>query len=130
MGKTRAIRETKTASSPEEPTLRITRSILNNVERIAREAKANAVFLYADAIPPSEAARLDDVDVRTVYITKTPEQDEAHTERGHQIVRVPNVSLNRAGQMRVAILLALSRKIITPKDVIVFLTGSAAGGVA
>jgi DNA integrity scanning protein DisA with diadenylate cyclase activity len=107
---------------------RITHTVAASVARIAEEAQAAAVFVYADALSQEQLALPRKFASRVIYVTKTAQQDEQQEEQGREIIRVPDVSLSRFGQIRVAILLALYRKLISLNDVIVCVTGIAGSG--
>jgi diadenylate cyclase len=110
------------------PAERITRSILAILARVTEEAGAVAVIVNADSIPARRLPLPEDLRPKLYCVTKTQQQDEAQEEAGRLTIRVPNVSLSRLGQIKVAVLLALSRRLIAPDDVVVCLTGPAGSG--
>ena len=114
--------------SPPDVAERITSSVTNALAHVANDAGAAAVFAYADALPDRCLPLQDGFEPRVIFVTKTHEQDVEQEEEGHPTIRVPNVSLSRLGQIKVAVLLALSRQLIEPDDVIVCLTGAAGSG--
>ncbi len=77
--------------------------------------------MYADALP-----ELDAVPPRTVLVTRD-EPDlrvaERFADAGATIIEVPNVTLDRFGQVKLAAIIALSNRIIDLGDTVVFLTG-------
>lgn len=124
----RSTGETEQLTEELAPAERITRSVATAVAQVADNAGAVAVFVYADAFPDRRLPLPADFKPRVFCVTKTQEQDEEQEVTGRYTIRVPNVSLSRLGQIKVAVLLALSRKLIAPDDIIVCLTGAAGSG--
>lgn len=107
---------------------RITASLLNHLADIVRECQATALFVYVDALA---GARLDlpaDVAEKVFYVTKTVDEDRQRQDALGRHLRVPNVTLTRMGQAKMAAFLALSRGLIHRGDVIVCLSGMAGSG--
>jgi diadenylate cyclase len=111
--------------SPGDYARRITRSVLMHVEGLAQEAGASAVFIYADALADKASVLPEELTGKAVYVSRTGQTQADIEQAGHRCLRVPNVPLTRIGQIKVAIFLALSRDIVRPGDVIVFLAGIA-----
>ncbi len=105
---------------------RITGSVLQSVKSIASASGAKSIFLYADALADGQSDFGDQFKV--FFVTKTPREDQEQGELGRRVIRVPNVSLSRLGQVKIAVLFALSRQLISPDEVIVCLTGAAGTG--
>ncbi|MGE0712889.1 MAG: DNA integrity scanning protein DisA nucleotide-binding domain protein [Planctomycetota bacterium] len=106
------------APSPDKSAL-----LLRHAAALAAESGASAVFVYADALPPGGPPV--DVGARLVVACRGAEQEQALAERGYQrTVRVPPVTLTRMGQIKVAVLVALSRGLLQPGDRIVCLAGA------
>ncbi len=99
---------------------------------IAREVGARVVLLYADVL--EEGADLTDmlqgVDFRVILATKraTFQVPEGWDEIC-KIVRVPDVSMTRAGQIKVATLVASAERLIKTGDRIVCLSGLDSSGL-
>lgn len=106
---------------------RITRSLLAHVRGIAEACEATAIFVYADALEEG-APPLDDGDPTVYYITKTPADEEEQEHRGRAFLRVPDVPLSRMGQLKIAVFLAMSRRLIKRGDIVVCLAGMPASG--
>lgn len=107
---------------------RITRSVMAAVGQVASDAGATAVFVYADALADQRLPLPKTFRPRVFLVTKTPQQDEGQEHERRQTIRVPNVPLSRLGQIKVAVLLGLSRRLIGPDDVLVCLTGAPGSG--
>jgi len=106
----------------------ITDSVIRHATGIARQVGADAIFVYVDALADSEPELPEEDGHRIIYVTKTAAEDEQQEKMGRDIIRVPDVSLTRSGQVKIAVLLALYRKLIGPNDTIVFLSGIAGSG--
>jgi diadenylate cyclase len=106
---------------------RIRDALLASVPQVAHGCGATAVLVYADALDGHDVPVPPELEPRLYYITKTRRQDEQQEEQCHRTLRVPKVTLSRFGQVQIAILLALSRKLIEPDDVVIFLSGTPGG---
>jgi len=106
----------------------VTDSFMKHTVEIARECRATAVFVYVDALRETAFRLPEDPALRFFYVTKTAGDDEIQKQLGGQIIRVPNVPLTRLGQIKIAVLLALSQKLVNHGDKILFLSGMAESG--
>lgn len=106
----------------------ITNSLLKHAAAVAEECDAKAVFVYVDALEDRPSSVPEAIRDRVIYVAKTLDEDREQEERHVPHIRVPNVSLSRMGQVQLALLLALSRRIIRQHDVVVFLAGEAGSG--
>ncbi|MDX1564902.1 MAG: diadenylate cyclase [Phycisphaeraceae bacterium] len=106
----------------------ITHALLRHVGDIVRDSGAAAVFVYADALQGQTLDLSEDLQQITYYITKTSAEDSSKQKQKRNHLRVPNVSLTRLGQVKIAVFAALSRGLVKPGDVIVCLSGMAATG--
>jgi DNA integrity scanning protein DisA with diadenylate cyclase activity len=102
--------------------------VIRHATEIAREVEAQAMFAYVDALADLDLSFPDQDGRCLIYVAKTPAQHEQQKERGRNTIRVPDVPLTRPGQVKIAVLLALYRKLIRPQDTIVFLSGIAGSG--
>ena len=100
---------------------RVARLLLESATTLAQSSNARAIIVYADALPD-----LDAVPPRTVLVTRD-EHDlrlaERLAESNPLTVGVPNVTLDRFGQVKLAAIIALSNRVIDLGDTVVFLTG-------
>ncbi len=104
----------------------VTRSLVRHAHAIAREVSARAVLLSADVIEEEQdlAGLLEDVAFRVILITRhahfrVPEGWDGPC----QVVRVPDVSMTRAGQIKIGTLVASAEGWISQGDRIVCVTG-------
>jgi len=108
-----------------EPARAITQAILNHVGEMADESGASAIFVYLDALSDPHIKLPESLEDKIIYVTRTLQEQEGQNRTGKRCLRVPNVPLTRMGQIKIAVFLALSRNVIRPGDVVIFLTGIA-----
>jgi diadenylate cyclase len=99
--------------------------LIESAAAIARSTGAKAIVVSADALPegcePPEG---------TLLLTRRPEDERRVEELGvdeAQVLQVPQVELDRMGQVKLAAIVAVSRRLVDFADTVVFLTGPARG---
>lgn len=105
----------------DDPT-RVSRLLLETAASLAESNNAKAIIVAIDALP-----ELDAVPRQTILVAR----DEMDRERIARLsgngaiacVTVPNVELDRLGQVKLAAIIALSSRIIDLEDTVIFLTG-------
>ena len=100
---------------------RVSRLLLETATTMAQTCDARAIVLYVDALPEQDA-----VPPRTVLVTRNArdlQEVERFTESNPKSIQVPNVTLDRFGQVKLAAIVALSNRIIDRGDTVIFLTG-------
>lgn len=104
----------------------LTRSMVRHAHAIAREVNARAVLLYADVVEEDQdlADLIQDVNFRVILVTR---RQGVGIPKGWDelcgIVRVPNITLTRAGQIKLATLVASAEGLVTAGDRIVCMSG-------
>jgi len=95
--------------------------LIESAAGIARSTGAMAIIVSADALPegcePPEG---------TLLLTRRPDDERRVKELGvakEKVLQVPQVELDRMGQVKLAALVAISRRLIDFEDTVVFLTG-------
>jgi diadenylate cyclase len=104
----------------DDPT-RVARLLLESATTLATTCDARAIVVAADALPELEA-----VPPRTVLVTRDGEDERVLEKLGasaHAVITVPNVELDRMGQVKLAAIIALSNRLIDLNDSVVFLAG-------
>ena len=100
---------------------RVSRLLLESATTLAQTSDARAIVVYVDALPELEA-----VPPRTILVARD-KQDLQRTEKlaesNSTTLTVPNVTLDRFGQVKLAAIIALSNRIIDLGDTVIFLTG-------
>jgi DNA integrity scanning protein DisA with diadenylate cyclase activity len=104
----------------------LTRSLVRHAHAIAREVGARAVLLYADVVEEDDdiLALIQDVDFRVILVTRRVAfQKPASWGDLCEVVRVPDLKMTRAGQIKIAVLVAAAEGLIKPNEKIVCTTG-------
>jgi DNA integrity scanning protein DisA with diadenylate cyclase activity len=104
----------------------LTRSLVRHAHAIAREVGARVVMLYADVVEDDKDLNdlIQDVDFRVILVTRrTGFQAPGGWGELCSIVRVPDIAMTRAGQIKVATLVAAAENLLRVGDRIVCLTG-------
>ena len=104
----------------------LTRSLVRHAHAIAREVSARVVLLHADVVE-DDADLSDlilDVDFRVILVSRRA-QFQAPPGWGDlcAVVRVPDIPMTRAGQVKVAVLVAGAQGLVRSGDRVVCLTG-------
>jgi diadenylate cyclase len=104
----------------------LTRSLVRHAHAIAREVGARVVMLYADVVEEDQdlASLIQDVDFRVILVSRR-RSFQAPPGWGElcAVVRVPDIPMTRAGQIKVATLVAAAESLVRMGDRIVCLTG-------
>jgi DNA integrity scanning protein DisA with diadenylate cyclase activity len=104
----------------------LTRSLVRHAHAIAREVGARVIMLYADVVEDDQdlGDLIQDVDFRVILVSR---RAGFAAPRGWdelcEVVRVPDIVMTRAGQIKVATLVAAAERLIRMGDRIVCLTG-------
>ncbi len=114
-------------AKPVEPFSPITAAILTHAGAIAADAGASALFVYAEALAGGQWSAPDFLDGRVFYVVRSSQKNLDFLP-GHQVIEVPDIRLSRMDQIKIAVLGALSRGLLSRGDVIVCLTGAAGSG--
>ena len=104
----------------------LTRSLVRHAHAIAREVGARVIMLYADVVEEDRdlSDLIQDVDFRVILVSR---HAEFSVPRGWDelcsVVRVPDIMMTRAGQIKVATLVAAASSLVQIGDRILCLTG-------
>jgi len=104
----------------------LTRSMVRHAHAIAREAGARVVLLHADVVEEDAdlQALIEDVNFRIILVSRrcdfTPPEALKDVCR---VVLLPDIAMTRAGQVKVATLVAAAEDLIHAGDRILCLTG-------
>jgi hypothetical protein len=109
----------------------VSRHILQHAQQLARQVAARAVLVYADALIEDGELRqlLPAMDFSTVFVTRSTEAGLSTASLPHIWVRVPDVPMTRAGQVKTALLVCLARGVLQKGDRVVCLTGVDGSGI-
>lgn len=106
----------------------ISNSLVEHVGSIAETCGASAIILYVDAVQLDRFAKLAELADKLILVAKSAEERKLADACRCHCISVPNVSLTKSGQARIAIFHALSRQIVRRGDVVICLTGLPATG--
>src|SRR5579871_4747382 len=106
----------------------VSRHILQHAQQLAREVAARAVLVYADALR-EDRELLRAMDFPTIFVTRSTHTGPPAGPPSHSWVRVPDVPMTRAGQVKAALLVCLARGVLQKGDRVVCLTGVEGSGV-
>jgi DNA integrity scanning protein DisA with diadenylate cyclase activity len=103
----------------------VTRHVARHARQLAGEVGARAVVLCADAIGRDEEMRrlLQELGFPAIVVTRGHAELPALGGASATWVRVPDVHMTRAGQVKVALLVCLARGVLQRGDRVVCLTG-------
>lgn len=104
----------------------MSRSLVRHAHAIAREVGARVVLLYADVLEDGAdlGDLIEDVDFRVILASKRIGfRPPAGWEEVCSVVRVPEISMTRSGQIKVATLIASAERLVQQGDRLVCLTG-------
>jgi len=102
---------------------KIADNLLSAADRVASAIGAARIIVFIDGLP--ENCKLPD---KTILVTrngiKSERAEHLASEYNAALLDVPDVRLDRAGQINLAALLALSKDVIKGDDVVIVLVGS------
>ncbi|HQU43417.1 MAG TPA: hypothetical protein PK867_11440, partial [Pirellulales bacterium] len=106
-------------------TATLSRNVVQHAHSIARQIRARAVLIYADAIGDEDELRrlLGAVNYRTILITRSSENVQRPDCEDCTWVAVPDVHMTRTGQVKMALLSCLAKGVLDAADRVVCLTG-------
>jgi DNA integrity scanning protein DisA with diadenylate cyclase activity len=104
----------------------LTRSMVRHAHAIAREAGARVILLHADVIEEDTelSSLVEDVNFRIILVSRRP---SFHAPSGLadlcSVVHVPDIAMTRAGQIKVATLVAAAESLIKAGDRLLCVSG-------
>jgi DNA integrity scanning protein DisA with diadenylate cyclase activity len=108
----------------------IAKSIVEAAIDVCRQVRARALFSYADATPQEELlGSLEKAGAKLILIARDAKDATFAKTRTKHVLSVPPVTLTRMGQVKMAVLLAFSQRMLRIGDTFVFLTGVVGDGV-
>src|SRR5262245_42525271 len=110
---------------PGESMERVSREIVRHAQQLAREVDARAVVLYADAMTGDDELShlVRAVDFPTILVTRSRAEAPPSGFESSVWVRVPDVNMTRAGQVKTALLVCLTRGVLHKGDRVICLSG-------
>ena len=96
---------------------------------VIERSNLRALLLYVDGLDHLE--ELEQIQFKSNYeVILVARSETCYTEalkHTHKVVRVPEINLTRIGQIKMAVMLAFSKRFLRPQDRFVFLTGLSKG---
>jgi len=104
-------------------------AMLQAALEVARQSKLQSLLLYVDGLEDMAALdRLDPgSDLQVVLVTRSDKAHARALRKTKKVVDVPHVELTRVGQIKMAVMLSLSKGFLARGDRFVFLTGLSEG---
>ncbi len=107
----------------------VTERFIDFSHELAESLSADAILISTDVFPGSiPFDRLLNIEGLRIILTMRKDR-LAQVPEGAEVIRIPDVSMSRYGQVKVAILLGLSRGSFSRGDRIIWLTGGPRSGV-
>lgn len=123
---TTATKKTDTPSKAKSQTIkRKNTAMLKSAIDISKKTKARVLFIYIDAVDINLLPADFPKDIDVIFITKSKNYSFSGPQHYKEIITVPKLKLGRMGLIKIATLIALSAKHVSPDDNVVFLTGKA-----
>ena len=104
---------------------RVVMPILRSAMNLTREIKASAIMVFADAVRENDF--LDQIKTKSRLIVVTSNRTRFDLKSDRRIkgfLQVPSIPASRTGQIKMGILLALSRGLIQSEDHVVCISGN------
>jgi DNA integrity scanning protein DisA with diadenylate cyclase activity len=104
----------------------LTRSLVRHAHAIAREVGARVILIYADVVEEDKdlSDLIQDVDFRVILVSRRATfQAPPGWDELCEVVRVPDIPMTRAGQIKVATLVASAESLLRIGDRILCLSG-------
>lgn len=123
MGKKKANR--KDSKAQREENISISHVFLQAALDMAQKCSLQSLLLYVDGFTQLEELENLDFDGFLKVILVTREDETFETAQGYtkNVVRLPSVQLTRMGQIKMAVMLSFSKRMLNPHDRFVYLTG-------
>jgi diadenylate cyclase len=102
---------------------RISRLVLEKAFEISRSIKAKALFLYVDICPDLKLIDSVKEDFNIFLVARTEEMYRQVENLVDRVLLVPNIPLTRMGQIKVAVMIAISQNLLRTGDLVVCLSG-------
>ena len=92
---------------------------------VITKSKLRALLLYVDGLEDMDELKLIDFKskLQVILIVRSDKAAGAARQYTDKVVRIPAVHLTRTGQIKMAVMLSFSKRLLSPNDRFVFLTG-------
>ena len=96
---------------------------------LSKELKATALVFLADAVEENDFLNSIKTKKKVIIITSNKSRFEKDDKRFTDLIQAPFFPLSRTGQIKIGILLALSRSLINKKDRVICISGNSNTGM-
>jgi len=103
----------------------LTKQILSHAKSIAAELGARAIIVYGDVFAGLEELKELRKDSSIILVTKRQLDRKKLKDAVDNVINIPSIDLTRMGQIKMSMLLALSKKLLKKGDTIVCVSGIA-----
>lgn len=104
-------------------------SILSAAARFAQEIKAKAIIIFADTVRNNDFLEQIHGRKKVIIVTSTKSRFDSEDRHIKAIIQAPPFPASRTGQVKIGILLAMSRNLIDKDDKVVCISGNAKTGL-
>jgi len=131
----RLILENLKKGSPEEKTQKSgakksVNPVINAAIDLSRDVKASAIMVFADTVKENDFIEQFKGKPKLILVTSNKTRfDLIKDKRIAGLLQAPSIPASRTGQMKIGILLALSRNLIGKEDKVVCISGNSKNGV-
>ena len=99
--------------------------LLQSALIVAQDCRLKAMLLYVDEL--EDTKELETIDyygaLQIILIARGDEAFEQAQAHCKEVVRVPSVQLTRMGQIKMAVMLSFSKRLLSPGDRFIYVTG-------
>lgn len=103
----------------------ISNALLRSALDMAKRCSLQSLLLYVDGLPKLD--ELDTIDfsgpIKIILVTRKNRIFAQAQHYTKNVVRLPSVQLTRMGQIKMAVMLSFSKRLLNPHDRFVYLTG-------
>ncbi len=111
--------------TPEAPMKQLNKSMLKNASNVAKSIRADAFFVYLDALGEDELALELPKDCDLIVVTKRyASKDDEFKQKYPKHILLPKIKLGRIGLIKLAMAYAISTRLVEDADKVVFLSGT------
>jgi diadenylate cyclase len=102
----------------------ITDAMIRAAIRVAEALAARAIFAYVEALDDAALlAELKNSSLELILVARDADDRRRAEQMTSKVLTVPPVSLTRMGQIKTAVVIAFSQRMLQPGDTFVFLSG-------
>ncbi len=109
-------------------TSKISDPVLSAASGLAKDIKAAAIFIFADAVLENDFIDKLRVKQNIVVVSSVKTRFDPEDKRIKACIQAPPFLSSRTGQLKIGVLLALSRNLISKEDRIVCISGNSKSG--